>query len=92
MRVLLDTHAFVWWIADSERLSRAARSLIADATNEVLVSAASGWEIATKYRLGELPEALHSQRTCPGTSLAKASGNLQSALPMPNGVRVRRVT
>ena len=57
MRVLLDTHAFVWWIADSERLSRAARSLIADATNEVLVSAASGWEIATKYRLGELPEA-----------------------------------
>ena len=57
MRVLLDTHAFVWWIADSERLSRAARSLIADATNEVLVSAASAWEIATKYRLGKLPEA-----------------------------------
>lgn len=57
MRVLLDTHAFVWWIAASERLSAAARSLIADETNEILVSAASAWEIATKYRLGKLPEA-----------------------------------
>ena len=57
MRALLDTHAFVWWIADSERLSGAARTLIADVTNEIFVSAASAWEIATKYRLGKLPEA-----------------------------------
>ena len=57
MEVLLDTHAFVWWIADSGRLSQAARAVIADATNEILVSAASAWEITTKYRLGKLPEA-----------------------------------
>ena len=55
MRALLDTHAFVWWIADSKRLSETARDALADDTNEILVSAASAWEIATKYRLGKLP-------------------------------------
>ncbi|WP_420463693.1 type II toxin-antitoxin system VapC family toxin [Candidatus Palauibacter sp.] len=56
MPVLLDTHAFLWWIADSGRLSRRARRVIADETNEVVVSAASAWEIATKYRIGRLPD------------------------------------
>ena len=55
MRALLDTHAFVWWIADSKRLSETARDALADDTNEILLSAASAWEIATKYRLGKLP-------------------------------------
>ena len=55
MRVLLDTHAFLWWIADSGRLSRKAHSLIADETNDIAVSAASAWEIATKHRIGRLP-------------------------------------
>ena len=55
MRILLDTHAFLWWLADSRRLSRPARRLIADDANEVVVSAASAWEIATKYRIGRLP-------------------------------------
>lgn len=55
MRVLLDTHAFLWWIADSGRLSRKARRLIADETNDIAVSAASAWEIATKHRIGRLP-------------------------------------
>ena len=55
MRALLDTHAFVWWIADSKRLSETARGAMADDTNEIFVSAASAWEIATKYRLGKLP-------------------------------------
>ena len=57
MRVLLDTHAFIWWVADSSRLSTAAYLVIDDETNEIVVSAASAWEIATKYRLGKLPEA-----------------------------------
>lgn len=57
MRVLLDTHAFLWWIEDSPNLPSAARQVIADETNEIVVSAASAWEIATKYRLGKLPEA-----------------------------------
>ncbi|MYE35212.1 MAG: type II toxin-antitoxin system VapC family toxin [Gemmatimonadales bacterium] len=55
MRLLLDTHAFLWWIADSGRLSRKARRLIADDTNNIAVSAASAWEIATKHRIGRLP-------------------------------------
>ena len=57
MRALLDTHAFLWWIADSGRLSRVARRTIADEANEIVVSAASAWEIATKCRLGRLPES-----------------------------------
>lgn len=57
MRVLLDTHALLWWLAGDERLSPAARVVIGDANNTVLVSAASAWEIATKYRIGKLPEA-----------------------------------
>ena len=57
MRLLLDTHTFLWWLAGSEHLSGPARSAIADETNDILVSAASAWEIATKYRLGKLPGA-----------------------------------
>ena len=57
MRLLLDTHAFLWWLAGSERLSRAARRAIDDDANDVIVSAASAWEIATKHRLGKLPGA-----------------------------------
>ncbi|MDE2793695.1 MAG: type II toxin-antitoxin system VapC family toxin [Gemmatimonadota bacterium] len=54
MRLLLDTHAFIWWIADSGRLSPTARGLIADESHDIVVSAASAWEIATKYRLVQL--------------------------------------
>ncbi len=57
MRVLLDTHALLWWFTDDPRLSTKARALIGDADNEILVSAASAWEIATKHRLGKLEEA-----------------------------------
>ena len=57
MRLLLDTHAFLWWLTDSPRLSEPARHAIADETNEVLVSAASAWEITTKHRLGRLPNS-----------------------------------
>ncbi len=54
MRVLLDTHAFLWWIKDDRRLSGRAREVLADGANELLFSAASGWEIAIKTRLGRL--------------------------------------
>ncbi|MCY4376275.1 MAG: type II toxin-antitoxin system VapC family toxin [Spirochaetaceae bacterium] len=57
MRILLDTHALLWWLAGSDRLSKVARGAIADDANDVLVSAGSAWEIATKYRLGRLPGA-----------------------------------
>ena len=53
--LLLDTHAFLWWLADSGRLSGAAREAITDESNDIVVSAASAWEIATKFRIGKLP-------------------------------------
>lgn len=57
MRLLLDTHAFLWWLAGHPALSKRARAEIDSSGTEVFVSAASAWEIATKYRLGKLAEA-----------------------------------
>ena len=57
MRLLLDTHAFIWWFAGNGRLSASAQQAISDGNNDVLVSAASAWEITTKYRARRLPEA-----------------------------------
>jgi PIN domain nuclease of toxin-antitoxin system len=57
LRLLLDTHSLLWWLFDDPKLSGVARAAIADPDNEVLVSAASAWEISTKHRLGKLPEA-----------------------------------
>ncbi|HYA22871.1 MAG TPA: type II toxin-antitoxin system VapC family toxin [Terriglobales bacterium] len=58
MRLLLDTHTLLWWLNESASLPASARRLISDKGNEVLVSAASAWEIATKVRLGRLPSAV----------------------------------
>jgi PIN domain nuclease of toxin-antitoxin system len=57
VRLLLDTHAFLWWAFADPKLSRRARIAIDDAANEVFVSAVSAWEIATKHRIGKLPDA-----------------------------------
>ncbi len=57
MRLLLDTHAFLWWLIDSPKLSLAARKAIADADNDTVVSVVVGWECAIKHRLKRLPEA-----------------------------------
>jgi PIN domain nuclease of toxin-antitoxin system len=57
MKALLDTHALLWWLFDDPRLSETARQVIADSENDIFVSSASGWEIATKHRIGKLPEA-----------------------------------
>jgi PIN domain nuclease of toxin-antitoxin system len=57
VRLLLDTHALIWWFAGDASLSDNAQAAIVDAANEVLVSAASAWEIATKFRIGKLPRA-----------------------------------
>jgi PIN domain nuclease of toxin-antitoxin system len=56
-KVLLDTHVLIWAIAAPERLSRRARAVMAEEAAVLLVSAASAWEIATKFRLGKLPHA-----------------------------------
>ena len=56
MRLLLDTHALVWWFAGDQQPPLPVRSLIDADDTRVHVSAASAWEFATKYRLGKLPE------------------------------------
>jgi PIN domain nuclease of toxin-antitoxin system len=56
-RLLLDTHAFLWWLAGDEKLSAGAREAIGKESDPIFVSAASVWEIATKHRLGKLPGA-----------------------------------
>jgi len=58
MRILLDTHALLWWLLDDPQLSATARAAIGTGGNEVLASAASAWEIATKARIGKLPQAI----------------------------------
>jgi PIN domain nuclease of toxin-antitoxin system len=55
MRFLLDTHTLLWAFTASSSLSTRARRLLEDGSNEILVSAVSAWEIATKVRLGKLP-------------------------------------
>ena len=51
---MLDTHAFLWWIGDDPRLSERAREVFSNGDNDLVFSAASGWEIAIKARLGRL--------------------------------------
>ncbi len=55
MKLLLDTHALLWWLAGDKQLSPVARWALEDDSNPVYVSAASAWEVATKHRLGKLP-------------------------------------
>ena len=55
MKLLLDTHAVLWWLDDHPSLSAKARRLIADPANECCLSAVSIFEITTKHRLGKLP-------------------------------------
>jgi PIN domain nuclease of toxin-antitoxin system len=54
MRVLLDTHSFLWWVTDDPRLSPRAREIMSDGENRLFFSAASAWEIAIKAGLGRL--------------------------------------
>lgn len=54
MRVLLDTHAFLWWVEDAPTLSKRARTAISNPGNECLLSLASCWEMAIKLSLGKL--------------------------------------
>jgi PIN domain nuclease of toxin-antitoxin system len=57
VRLLLDTHALIWWEEGNDKLGDAAKQAIADEANEVFVSAVSAMEISTKFRLGKLPSA-----------------------------------
>lgn len=57
MRLLLDTHALIWWFLDDPRLSRSVNDYLDDPDVQVFVSAATAWEMATKHRGGKLQDA-----------------------------------
>jgi PIN domain nuclease of toxin-antitoxin system len=78
VKLLLDTHAFLWFISGSDKLSDHAKALIEDAGNERYLSVASLWEIAIKVSLGKLKVPL------PLTRLARehVTGNAIEVLPI----------
>lgn len=55
MRLLLDTHSFLWFVTEDPKLSISARRIIATGSNELLLSVACVWEIAIKVSIGRLP-------------------------------------
>jgi PIN domain nuclease of toxin-antitoxin system len=65
VKLLLDTHTLLWATLSPEALPAQIAALIADPSNEILVSAASAWEIATKVRIGKLPGAEVLEREFP---------------------------
>jgi PIN domain nuclease of toxin-antitoxin system len=89
MRLLLDTHAFLWWVSADRRLSRRARGAIANARNQCLVSVASGWEIAIKVSLGKLRIDAALDRFLP-EQLA-ANGFQALAIELKHAARVARL-
>jgi PIN domain nuclease of toxin-antitoxin system len=55
MKLLLDTHTFLWWITDDSQISAKVLEIMGDSQNDLYWSAASTWEVAVKYSLGRLP-------------------------------------
>ena len=54
MKLLIDSHVWIWWMADLEALSKETRHILEDPRNEIFVSTASSWEIAIKYSIGKI--------------------------------------
>jgi PIN domain nuclease of toxin-antitoxin system len=75
-RFLLDTHAFLWWLDGDKRLGPKPRRLIQSEDNEILVSAASIWEITTKARIGKLPGAGDVAADVPGCIASQGFSSL----------------
>ncbi len=55
MRLLLDTHTFIWWMTNDRALPASTRAAIGDEENTIFLSAATAWEMAIKHRTGKLP-------------------------------------
>jgi PIN domain nuclease of toxin-antitoxin system len=61
VRALLDTHTFLWWLLDAPKLSAECRRIMEDGANEILMSAASGYELAYKAHVGRLTLPEHPE-------------------------------
>lgn len=90
MRALIDTHALLWWLFDDRRLSRRARGIIEDGANEILVSAATAWEIMTKHRLGRLPHANDVARDLAGA--LRRGGFAPLGISLEHAIEAGRLT
>jgi PIN domain nuclease of toxin-antitoxin system len=78
MRVLVDTHAFFWWLMDAPKLSVPARAVFEDENNIILVSSVVAWELSTKVRSGKWPEARYIAESIE----AVVEANRFTALPL----------
>jgi PIN domain nuclease of toxin-antitoxin system len=65
VKLLLDTHAVLWWLFDDPQLPQRARDAIENVATQVFMSSASGWELAVKSWLGKLPYAQEAVKTLP---------------------------
>ncbi len=89
MTGLVDTHTLLWATYAPRRLSLRAAALVRDMGNELVVSAASAWEIATKVRLGRLPEAVEFERDF--MSLIRRAGYSLRPVTVEDGLRAGRL-
>jgi PIN domain nuclease of toxin-antitoxin system len=79
LRLLLDTHAALWWLAGDERVSEVAAAHLTDETNLVLLSAAVVWEVAIKRALGKLDSPESLERTLLGAGVQPLPISLEHA-------------
>jgi PIN domain nuclease of toxin-antitoxin system len=91
MKLLLDTHAFLWYISNDPRLPRHAYDAIRDKSNKVYLSVVSAWEILVKYQIGKLPlpappdefiEASRSEHRIDDLALNRQAVSRLLSLPM----------
>ncbi len=85
-RFLVDTHVWLWLQSAPERIAPDVRDALGDQTNELLLSAASGWEIAIKYRLGKLPLPALPESYVPDR--VRRSGTVPLAVELAHVLRV----
>lgn len=89
MRLLLDTHTFLWWVGDAPELSAKAKKTIAQPRNECFVSLASCWELAIKVSLGKLKISGTLERFIP--EQLTANGFRELAIEVRHAARVARL-
>src|SRR4030095_7970299 len=88
MRLLLDTHIFLWYITGDNQLQDATRDAISDAENDVYLSVISVWESLIKYQLGKLPLPRSPEKYLP----EQRERHSISSLPLDEGSVAKRVT
>ena len=87
MRVLLDTQAWLWMLAAPERLAPATRKLLTKSANELLLSAASAWEIAIKHGLGKLRLPDTPERVVPELMVRTGVVPYRCSIATPSALR-----